>query len=93
MLQDRVVILIKYLEEVKKGNIPKDYEMLRNINSLCNRLPAIDSTKFKSEYIQQMNEILLITYMATMTKGTNVLGELIEKYNVAYERRGRRGMF
>jgi len=93
MLQDRIVVLVKYLEEVKKGNIPKDYEMLRKINSLCNRLPAIDSTKFRNEYTNQMNEILLITYMSTMTKGTNVLGELIEKYNVAYERRGRRGMF
>lgn len=40
-----------------------------------------------------MNESLLIMYLASLTKGTYLLNELIEKYNVTYERRGRRGMF
>jgi COP9 signalosome complex subunit 6 len=98
MLQDRVAILIKYLEEVQKGNIPKDYDMIRKISSLCNRLPAVDSPavdspKFRKEYTNELNEVLLITYMSTITKGTNVLSELIEKYNVAYDRRGRKQMF
>ena len=34
------------------------------------------------------------TYLATMTKGTNPINDLIDKYNVAFERQSRRrGLF
>ena len=34
------------------------------------------------------------TYLATMTKGTNSINDLIDKYNVAFERQSRRrGLF
>lgn len=35
-----------------------------------------------------------VTYLANMTKGTNSINELIDKYNVAFERTSRRrGLF
>jgi COP9 signalosome complex subunit 6 len=90
MLTERVQIIIKYLEQVKKGTIPVDHKLLRQVSSLSHRLPAVDSAKFKSDFSNELNESLLITYMASMTKGTNVLNEVVEKFNVTYERRGRR---
>jgi COP9 signalosome complex subunit 6 len=87
MLNDRVELIIKYLQLVNEGKIEKDYEMLRKISSLCHRLPTVDSDQFRKDYTKEMNEVLLITYMATITKGTNVLNDVIEKYNVCYERR------
>ena len=34
------------------------------------------------------------TYLATMTKGSNSINDLIDKYNVAFERQSRRrGLF
>jgi len=90
MLTERVQIITKYLEQVKNGTIPVDHKVLRQISSLSHRLPAVESTKFKNDYMNELNESLLITYMASMTKGTNVLNEVVEKFNVTYERRGRR---
>jgi COP9 signalosome complex subunit 6 len=90
MLTERVQIITKYLEQVKKGAIPVDHKVLRQISSLSHRLPAVESSKFKNDFINELNESLLITYMASMTKGTNVLNEVVEKFNVTYERRGRR---
>lgn len=51
MLNDRVKAVVKYLEGVKQGQIEVDYKLLRHINSLSNRLPAIDSPKFTNDYI------------------------------------------
>ncbi|KAL0487130.1 csn6 [Acrasis kona] len=90
MLTERIQIITRYLELVKNGTIPVDHKLLRQISSLSHRLPAVDSSKFKSDYNNELNESLLITYMASMTKGTNVLNEVVEKFNVTYERRGRR---
>jgi COP9 signalosome complex subunit 6 len=90
MLTERVQIVIKYLEQVKKGTIPVDHKLLRQISSLSHRLPAVESARFKSDFTNELNESLLITYMASMSKGTNVLNEVVEKFNVTYERRGRR---
>ena len=35
-----------------------------------------------------------VTYLATMTKGTDSINELIDKYNLAFEQKSRRrGLF
>jgi hypothetical protein len=35
----------------------------------------------------------MITYLTTLTKSTTQLENLIEKYNTAYERRSKRGIY
>lgn len=104
MLNDRVRVVIQYLHTVKQqqqqqqqggtGEVSlrdSDYRTLRHISSLCNRLPAVDSPKFSQEYVNELNESLMIAYLATMTKNSNLLNEVIDKYNVAYDKRARRG--
>jgi COP9 signalosome complex subunit 6 len=91
MLMDRVSVIIKYLELVKENKVPQDTKLLRQISSLAHRLPAVDSPKFSSDFTNELNETLMITYLATITKGTHLFNELIDKYNVTYEKRGRRG--
>jgi len=93
MLSDRIDVLVYYLKDVKSGEIKKDFETLRQIKSLSFRLPLIDTDKFQTEYINQVNESLMITYLSTLTKATKQLDDLIEKYNSAYERRGKRGVY
>lgn len=92
MLNDRIQILIQYLENVKCGKAPVNHKLMRQINSLIHRLPAVDSPKFINEYINELNETLMITYMATMTKGANQLNDVVDKFNTTYEKRGRRGI-
>ena len=92
MLNQRIQVLVNYLEQVKAGKIPVNHRMLRQVNSLVHRLPAVDSPQFTNDYINELNETLMITYMATMTKGTNQLNDVVDKFNTTYEKRGRRGM-
>lgn len=81
MLIERVDILVNYLEQVKAGKIEPDYKKLREISSLSHRLPAVVSDKFKSDYVNDVNESLIITYLATMTKGINQFNNVVEKYS------------
>ncbi|CAG8598070.1 15541_t:CDS:2 [Dentiscutata erythropus] len=54
---------------------PVDHDILRQIAGLCNRMPTIDSTDFKQEFLTEYNDVLLTTYLATITKGTNSINE------------------
>jgi COP9 signalosome complex subunit 6 len=92
MLNNRIQILLQYLKSVKDGKIPVNHKVMRQITSLIHRLPAVDSPKFTNEYINELNETLMITYMAVITKGTNQLNDVVDKFNTTYEKRGRRGM-
>jgi len=93
MLNQRIKILVKFLEAAKSGAIPKDQALLRRISMLTSQLPAIDSPSFKQEVISEYNDALLITYLATVTKGANGINELIDKFNVINDRQARRRGF
>jgi len=93
MLNMRVKILIQFLEATKTGKIPKDHGLLRRISSLCASLPASDSAAFKSDFMTEYNDTLLVTYLASITKGSNNINELIDKFNAIYERGRRRSFF
>ena len=94
MLQKRVGCILQLLEAMERGEVKKDHRLLRKVSSLAQRLPATDTSEFKEDFVQHYNDTLLVTYLATMTKGTNSINDLIDKYNVAFERRSnRRGLF
>jgi len=93
MLSMRIKILTQYLEAVKSGKVPKDHGLLRKVGALCNQLPAIDTQPFRKDFINEYNDALMIAYLASITKGTSAANELIEKFNVTYERHARRRPF
>ena len=88
---ERVAIVKKYLELIKENKLPRDTKLLRQIANLASRLPAVDSPKFSGDFANELNETWMITYLAAMTKGSHLLNELVDKYNVTYDKRGRRG--
>jgi COP9 signalosome complex subunit 6 len=93
MLNQRIKIVLAYLEAVKAGKVQPDHGLLRRIVSLVNQLPAVDTQQFQQEFINEYNDALMITYLATMTKGANTINDMIDKFNVTYERNRRRGFF
>jgi len=93
MLNIRIRILLKYLQEAKTGNLPVEHGLLRKVACLCSQLPATNTQSFKNEFIREYNDAQLVSYLAAMTKGTNAVNELIDKFNLAYERHGRRRGF
>jgi len=90
MLHNKIKVLILFLEASRKGDIKPDYGLLRQIAGLVNLLPAIDTAAFKEEFFNEYNDALLVTYLSTITKGTSVLNDLVDRYNTAYDRHGRR---
>ncbi|KAJ3041089.1 COP9 signalosome complex subunit 6 [Rhizophlyctis rosea] len=87
MLHSRVKLLHTYVAAVEAGQIPRDHNIMRQISSMCNRLPTIDSPEFREELLVSHNDVLLMTYLADITKGTNSIHELVHKHNVVNERR------
>jgi COP9 signalosome complex subunit 6 len=50
MLHSRVLLVLKYIQAVDAGNLPRDHEILREAYSLCHRLPVLNTSRFKEEY-------------------------------------------
>jgi len=90
MLNIRVKVLYQFLDAVKQGKIPADQGILRQVSSLCHLLPAIDTEAFREDFVKEYNDVLMVTYLASITKGTSTINELVDKFNVTYERHGRR---
>jgi len=90
MLSMRIKILQTFLDATKNGKVPRDHSILRRIASLCHQLPTIDTEQFKNDFINEYNDALLITYLSSITKGTNATNELIEKFNGTFDRHSSR---
>jgi COP9 signalosome complex subunit 6 len=90
MLNARVKNLHSFLGAINDGSIPVDHGILRQTASLCNLLPTVDTPAFQEDFLKEYNDVLLVTYLSSITKGTSNINELVEKYNTTYERHTRR---
>ena len=90
MLSERVEVLQRYVQAVQGGKAPADRELLRQIKSLCSRLPALDTDKFHDESMRDFNNTLLVAYLGCITKGTGLVNDVVDKYNLAYDKHSRR---
>lgn len=94
MLGSRVKVLVQYLADVKKGNVQPTPAAMRQIASLCQRLPALDTKSFQHEHMAEFNDALLLAYLATVTKSAQTLNEVVDRFNMAFDRHSRRrGLF
>ena len=50
MLNIRISFVLQYLEKVKRGELPKDHHILRQLKSVTSLLPTIDTPDY-SEYL------------------------------------------
>jgi len=88
MLHSRVRLILDYLKAVQTGELPKNHEILREISSLCDQLPVLENKMFEKEFHSQTNEVLLISYLAAITKSVATTSEFVSKINVVYDRHG-----
>jgi len=94
MLNSRITILKKYMQAVKAGELKPSPSIIRDIQNVTHQLPAIKSNEFKVEFLAEYNDALLITYMASITKSSIAVLEMLDKFNGTYDRHSRhtRGM-
>jgi COP9 signalosome complex subunit 6 len=97
MLRDRVRIIRDYVVDAKRGNVQWNSDILREAHSLSSRLPLVTSDEFKDEFYNQCNEVALMAYLGSLTKGTNTMNQFVNKFITLYERQGSgrrmRGLF
>merc|ERR1712142_1413994 len=97
MLHSRVKLIMDYVKAVDEGTLKGNHEILRDIKSLVHRLPLMDNPEFQSDYAVQCNDVTLITYLGSITKGCNTVNQFVGKFNTRYDRQGMgrriRGLF
>lgn len=91
MLNSRISIVQKFLRATAENKVEKNHELLRQINSLCHRLPVTDSRDFQKDFMTEYNDGLLIAYLAAVTKSTSGLSQVIGKLSLASSEGGPMG--
>jgi len=90
-LSQRVHVLRAYLQEVASGSESPNQDILRQIKGLTKRLPTMESTEFKEEFLNEYNDAMLVTYLATVTQGLNSINDVVDKFNVTQGRHQQQG--
>lgn len=62
MLANRVRLILDYIQAMKRGEVPKSHEVLREAKSLTHRLPVLNSDIFQQEYYT------VITHVSSKTE-------------------------
>jgi COP9 signalosome complex subunit 6 len=92
MLHSRVKLVLQYIKAVDEGILKPNHEILREAYTLSHRLPVIQNPTFRQEFYTQSNDVALIAYLGALTKGCNDMNQLVNKFNVLYDRLGQRRM-
>lgn len=99
-LKNRVRAVHQFLLDVQSGKVDmsrqQDQQILRDIKGLCHRLPVMTQDQFRSDLLAEYNDALLVTYLSSMTKGTQLMADVQDKFSVVHaqdreEQMGGRG--
>jgi len=97
MLRERIIIIRNYLVAVNEGKLPRNNQILREINALSSRLPIGSDDGARKNFMRNANDAMLVSYLAMVTKGFNAMSEVLDKLPLVYERgvnrRGRNWAF
>ncbi|XP_017131776.1 COP9 signalosome complex subunit 6 [Drosophila elegans] len=88
MLNTRIKIVLQYIRDVESGKLRANQEILREAYALCHRLPVMQVPAFQEEFYTQCNDVGLISYLGTLTKGCNDMHHFVNKFNMLYDRQG-----
>ncbi|XP_017007547.1 COP9 signalosome complex subunit 6 [Drosophila takahashii] len=88
MLNTRIKIVLQYIRDVEAGKLRANQEILREAYALCHRLPVMQVPAFQEEFYTQCNDVGLISYLGTLTKGCNDMHQFVNKFNMLYDRQG-----
>eukprot|EP00760_Papus_ankaliazontas_P024296 PhM_4_TR2215/c0_g1_i1/m.9008/K12179/COPS6, CSN6; COP9 signalosome complex subunit 6 len=92
MLQSRIQIVLAYLRAVQKGEIETDAALLRQVSSLCTKLPCASSEEFQQSLATEYDDVELIAFLSTLVKGSATLQDVIGKNKLAFDKPGGRRM-
>lgn len=80
MLHERILVLVKYVEDVISGQAPKDDAILRSLAALIASLPVTESKAFRREFNTEYEDVQLTAFLSSLTKSSNILNDLVDKH-------------
>lgn len=87
LLNNRIRVIYEYVKAIKKKQLVKrNNEILRDIQSLCDRMPVMSSPNFYKEFYTLYNDVTWISYLGVITQGSNTLNQYINKFLIMYEK-------
>lgn len=93
MLNQRVRALLSLAVKMQRGEMPVDHALLRQLSALALKLPTATGPAFQKDFMSEYNDTLLLIYLASVTQGTNRISELVDKFNLAFDKHARRRAF
>ncbi|CAE8620677.1 unnamed protein product [Polarella glacialis] len=89
MLSNRIKELLEHIQDVKAGRAPKNHEVLRQTLSICQALQSAQPAALQREFCGEFNDAALVVLMATLTKACAGTSELLDKFQLAHDRKHR----
>ncbi|KAM4602353.1 eukaryotic translation initiation factor 3 subunit F-like [Discoglossus pictus] len=74
-LQDSLSAVLQYAEDVLSGKITADNTVGRFLMDLVNQVPKIAPEDFESMLNSNINDLLMVTYLANLTQAQIALNE------------------
>ncbi|KAJ4476666.1 hypothetical protein J3R30DRAFT_317868 [Lentinula aciculospora] len=62
------------------AEVPTDHGILRSISALLASLPASENKTFREEFNTESEDVQLTALLASLTKSTNILNDLVDKH-------------
>jgi len=92
-LQERMELLIEYLNAVESKKVAPNREVLELIQGVTNRLPTMKSEKFREDFSTELTTGMIMTYLAAMTKAAAKVNDSFDLYDLTSDggRGGGRG--
>ena len=81
MLKNRLQLILAFLEATAEGKIEMDHALLRQVSSVCARLPALDSKEFSDAFAEEKNDSLVVTYLSGVTKSLCSMHDAVEMFS------------
>jgi len=88
-LQQRIELLIDYLNAVESKKVAPNREVLELIQGVINRLPTMNSEKFREDFSTELSTGMIMTYLAAMTKAAAKVNDSFDLYELTSD--GGRG--
>ncbi|CAF1159772.1 unnamed protein product [Rotaria sp. Silwood1] len=91
LLYQRMLILLEYVRAVKQGQLERNDDLLREIGSLCQRLPIINTDDnnnqmFREDFDIQQSDVALLALLACCTQEISTLNDYLNKFQVVHDK-------
>lgn len=81
MLKSRMELILAFLEATANGSIETDHALLRQVSSVCARLPALDCKEFTEAFADEKYDSLVVTYLSGVTKSLCSMHDAVEMFS------------